>query len=74
MDRIGKGVPYVIAGCMVLASLVLTSSMEKYAQPPSTKLKTRAAANSACGDVTGPRAVYSSSPLPAAAQRREASN
>jgi multidrug resistance protein len=35
MDRIGKSVPYVIAGGMVLLSLVLTSSMERYAEPPS---------------------------------------
>jgi multidrug resistance protein len=34
MDHIGKGVPYVIAGALVAMSLLLTSSMEKYAQPP----------------------------------------
>lgn len=39
MDRIGKSVPYVVAGGLVLVSLVLTSSMERYAQPPSTKAK-----------------------------------
>jgi len=73
MDRIGKGVPYVIAGCMVLASLVLTSSMEKYAQPPSTKLKpepqpTPPAETSPVLEPSTP-----AQPLPAA-QRREASN
>lgn len=35
MDHIGKGVPYVIAGALVAMSLLLTSSMEKYAQPPA---------------------------------------
>jgi len=36
MDRIGKSVPYVVAGGLVLLSLALTSSMERYAEPPST--------------------------------------
>jgi multidrug resistance protein len=36
MDRIGKSVPYVVAGLLVFLSLGLTSSMERYAEPPST--------------------------------------
>ena len=36
MDRVGKSVPYLVAGGLVLVSLVLTSSMESYAQPPSS--------------------------------------
>jgi len=39
MDRIGKSVPYVVAGVLVLLSLGLTSSMERYAEPPSTTPK-----------------------------------
>lgn len=35
MDHVGKGIPYVVAGGMVLASIALTSGMEKYAQPPA---------------------------------------
>ncbi len=34
MDRMGKGVPYVVAGVLVLMTLVLTTSMERYAEPP----------------------------------------
>jgi multidrug resistance protein len=34
MDRMGKGVPYVVAGVLVLMTLFLTASMEKYAEPP----------------------------------------
>jgi multidrug resistance protein len=33
MDRMGKGVPYVVAGALVLATVLLTFSMEKYAEP-----------------------------------------
>jgi multidrug resistance protein len=39
MDRLGKGVPYVVAGGLVLVSLALTSSMERYAEPPATASK-----------------------------------
>jgi multidrug resistance protein len=39
MDRIGKSIPYVVAGLLVLLSLGLTSSMERYAEPPSTTPK-----------------------------------
>jgi hypothetical protein len=34
MDHVGKGVPYVVAGVLVAFSLLLTTSMEKYAEPP----------------------------------------
>jgi multidrug resistance protein len=34
MDILGKGVPFVFAGFMTLATLLLTGSMENYAQPP----------------------------------------
>ena len=34
MDRMGKGVPYVVAGVLVLMTLLLTASMEQYAEPP----------------------------------------
>jgi multidrug resistance protein len=34
MDRMGKGVPYVVAGVLVLMTLILTTSMERYAEPP----------------------------------------
>jgi len=40
MDLLGVGIPYVFAGAMVLASLLLTISMEAYAQP-AVALKTR---------------------------------
>ena len=39
MDRIGKSVPYIVAGGLVLVSLVLTSSMERYAEPPAVTPK-----------------------------------
>jgi len=39
MDRIGKSVPYVVAGGLVLVSLVLTSSMERYAEPTAVTPK-----------------------------------
>src|SRR6266571_4027542 len=39
MDRIGKSVPYIVAGVLVFLSLGLTSSMERYAEPPSTTPK-----------------------------------
>ena len=39
MDRLGKGVPYVVAGILVLLSLVLTTSMERYAEPPASTPK-----------------------------------
>jgi multidrug resistance protein len=34
MDVLGMGVPYLFASAMVVASLFLTMSMEKYAEPP----------------------------------------
>jgi MFS family permease len=36
MDLFGKGVPFIVAGLMVLVSLFLTLAMEDYAQPPVT--------------------------------------
>lgn len=36
MDRVGLGFPYVVAGIMVAATLLLTVSLEKYAQTPDT--------------------------------------
>src|SRR5688500_16926219 len=39
MDRLGKGVPYVVAGGLVLVSLALTSQMERYAEPPASAPK-----------------------------------
>jgi len=36
MDVFGKGIPFVFAGAMVLATLLLTLSMETYAPAPST--------------------------------------
>jgi multidrug resistance protein len=39
MDRLGKGVPYVVAGGLVLMSLALTTSMERYAEPPASTPK-----------------------------------
>jgi multidrug resistance protein len=39
MDRLGKGVPYVVAGVLVLLSLALTTSMEGYAEPPASTPK-----------------------------------
>lgn len=39
MDRLGKGVPYVVAGGLVLLSLALTSQMERYAEPPASTPK-----------------------------------
>ena len=34
MDVLGKGVPFLVAGAMVVATLLLTLSMEDYALPP----------------------------------------
>lgn len=34
MDMLGVGIPYVFAGAIVMATLLLTVSMEEYAQPP----------------------------------------
>ena len=34
MDALGKGVPFVIAGAMVMLTLILTISMEDFAQSP----------------------------------------
>ena len=34
MDVLGKGVPFVIAGVLVMFTLILTIAMEDYAQPP----------------------------------------
>jgi multidrug resistance protein len=39
MDRMGKGVPYVVAGVLVLLSVALTGSMERYAEPPAVSPK-----------------------------------
>ncbi|HEX2723418.1 MAG TPA: MFS transporter, partial [Gemmatimonadaceae bacterium] len=39
MDVLGKGVPFLFAGAMVIASLLLTISMDAYAQPPVTAVK-----------------------------------
>ncbi len=39
MDRMGKGVPYVVAGVLVLLTLLLTFSMERYAEPPAVSPK-----------------------------------
>jgi multidrug resistance protein len=36
MDVFGKGIPFVFAGAMVLATLLLTLSLESYAPAPST--------------------------------------
>jgi multidrug resistance protein len=33
MDRMGKGVPYVVAGILVLLTLALTASMERFIEP-----------------------------------------
>jgi len=37
MDRMGKGVPYVVAGVLVLLTLVLTVSMERFIEPVVAK-------------------------------------
>ncbi len=34
MDVLGKGLPFIVAGVMVLISLLLTVAMDDYAQPP----------------------------------------
>ena len=34
MDRMGKGVPYVVAGVLVLLTLLLTASMERFIDQP----------------------------------------
>lgn len=34
MDVLGKGIPFVIAGVLVILTLLLTVAMEDYAQPP----------------------------------------
>jgi MFS family permease len=39
MDHVGMGAPYVVAGGLVLMSLALTSSMERYAEPPASTAK-----------------------------------
>ena len=39
MDRMGKGVPYVVAGVLVLLTVLLTLSMERYAEPPAVSPK-----------------------------------
>jgi MFS family permease len=36
MDVFGKGMPFVVAGVMVFGTLLLTMSMEKYAELPAT--------------------------------------
>jgi MFS family permease len=38
MDRVGLGFPYVVAGIMVAATLLLTVSLEQYAQTPDSPL------------------------------------
>ena len=52
MDHVGVGIPYVVAGGMVLASIALTSGMEKYAQPPA-----------GAGDVPQPAPPQETSPV-----------
>jgi len=37
MDRMGKGVPYVVAGILVLMTLLLTASMERFIEPVVAK-------------------------------------
>ena len=39
MDMLGLGIPFLFAGLMTLGTLVLTLSMEKYAQPPMRSVK-----------------------------------
>ena len=39
MDHIGKSVPYVVTGALVLLSLGFTTGMERYAEPPSSTSK-----------------------------------
>lgn len=39
MDHIGKSVPYVVTGSLVLVSLGFTAGMERYAEPPSAAQK-----------------------------------
>jgi MFS family permease len=36
MDTLGKGTPFAFAGVMVVGSLLLTLSMERYAEPVTT--------------------------------------
>jgi multidrug resistance protein len=39
MDRMGKGVPYVVAGILVLMTLLLTASMERFIEPSAAAPK-----------------------------------
>ena len=39
MDRMGKGVPYVVAGVLVLFTLLLTASMERFLEQPVAATK-----------------------------------
>jgi multidrug resistance protein len=39
MDRMGKGVPYVVAGVLVLLTLFLTASMERFLEQPVAATK-----------------------------------
>lgn len=34
MDTLGNGVPFIVAGVMVMTCLILTIAMEDFAQPP----------------------------------------
>ncbi|MBA2706415.1 MAG: hypothetical protein H0U59_01240 [Gemmatimonadaceae bacterium] len=36
MDTLGKGVPFLAAGAMVVSALLLTKSMEARAHPPAS--------------------------------------
>jgi multidrug resistance protein len=39
MDRMGKGIPYIVAGILVLLTLVLTVSMERFIEAPAAAQK-----------------------------------
>ena len=39
MDRMGLGVPFIVAGALVVATLLLTASIEQHALPPATAAK-----------------------------------
>jgi multidrug resistance protein len=39
MDRMGKGIPYIVAGILVLLTLVLTVSMERFIEAPAAEQK-----------------------------------
>lgn len=43
MDRLGLGIPFIIAGVMVAATIFLTASLEQHALPPTKAAMKRAA-------------------------------